>query len=158
MMSKGRILVVDDDEMIRSIFKDYLEILNYDVVMAVDGEDALNKFVPGAFDGVISDMMMPKISGLDLLKKIRTQDKKVFVIMITGYPTIDNAVNAIKEGVYDYLVKPVRLEDIQIKVERAFATRKTEKSLKITTILLWAAVISIPIWLIAGIVLGVFWK
>ncbi len=158
MMSKGRILVVDDDEAIRSIFKDYLEILNYDVVMAVDGEDALNKFVPGAFDGVISDMTMPKISGLDLLKKIRTQDKKVFVIMITGYPTIDNAVNAIKEGVYDYLVKPIQLEDIQIKLERALSTRKTEKSLKITTILLWAVVISIPIWLIAGMLLGTFWK
>jgi DNA-binding NtrC family response regulator len=62
---------------------------------------------------VISDLMMPKISGLELLKEIRIQDKKVFVIMITGYPSVGDAVNAIKEGAYDYLVKPIHLEDIR---------------------------------------------
>ena len=157
-MSKGRILVVDDDESIRSLLKDYLVTLGYDVTTADDGQDALKKFIPGVFDCVISDLMMPKISGLDLLKKIRIQDKKIFVIMITGYPSIDNAVNAIKEGAYDYLTKPVHLEDIRIKLERALSTRKTEKSLRSMTGLLWGVILSIPVWLILGIVLGFVWK
>jgi DNA-binding NtrC family response regulator len=78
--------------------------------------------------------------------------------MITGYPSVDDAVNAIKEGAYDYLVKPIHLEDIRIKVERALAARKTEKSLKSMTGLLWGVILSIPIWLILGIVLGIVWK
>lgn len=115
-MSTGRILVVDDDEAIRSVLNDYLVALGYDVTMAIDGEDALKKFIPGVFDCVISDLMMPKITGLDLVM-IRTHDKKVFFVMITGYPSIDSAVNAIKEGAYDYLIKPFHMEDIRIKVE-----------------------------------------
>ena len=157
-MNTGRILVVDDDDAIRSLMNDYLVTLGYEVTTAVDGQDALNKFIPGVFDCVISDLMMPKVSGLELLKQIKNQDKEVFVIMITGYPSIDNAVNAIKEGAYDYLVKPVHLEDIRIKVERALSTRKTEKSLKSMTGLLWGVILSIPIWLILGIVLGFVWK
>jgi hypothetical protein len=67
-------------------------------------------------------------------------------------------VNAIKEGAYDYLVKPIHLEDIRIKVERALSTRKTEKSLKSMTCLLWCVIHSILIWLILGIALGFVWK
>ena len=157
-MNTGRILVVDDDEAIRSVLNDYLVTLGYDVTTASDGEDALKKFIPGVFDCVISDLMMPNIPGLELLKKIRMQDKKVFLIMITGYPSIDSAVNAIKEGAYDYLIKPFHMEDIRIKVERALSTRKTEKSLKSMTGLFWGVILSIPIWLILGIVLGIVWK
>jgi DNA-binding NtrC family response regulator len=157
-MNTGRILVVDDDEAIRSLLNDYLVTLGYDVITANDGEDALKKFIPGVFDCVISDITMPKITGLELLKLIRAQDKKVFLIMITGYPSIDSAVSAIKEGAYDYLVKPFHMEDIRIKVERALSARKTEKSLKSITGLLWGVILSIPIWLILGIVLGIVWK
>jgi two-component system, NtrC family, response regulator PilR len=157
-MSTGRILVVDDDEAIRSVLNDYLVALGYDVTMAIDGEDALKKFIPGVFDCVISDLMMPKITGLDLVKMIRTHDKKVFFVMITGYPSIDSAVNAIKEGAYDYLIKPFHMEDIRIKVERAISSRNMENSLKSMTGLLWGVILSIPIWLILGIVLGIVWK
>ncbi len=77
--------------------------------------------------------------------------------MITGHPSIDIAVNAIKEGAYD-LTKPVHLEDIRIKVERALSTKKTEKTLKSMTGLLWGVILSIPIWLILGIMLGFVWN
>ena len=157
-MNTGRILVVDDEETIRSLLDDYLVSLGYVVTTANDGEDALKKFIPGVFDCVITDLTMPKITGLELLKKIKMQDKKVFVIMITGYPSMDSGVNAIKEGSYDYLVKPVHLEDIRIKLERALSTRKAEKSLKSMSGLLWGMILSIPIWLILGIVLGIVWK
>jgi two-component system response regulator PilR (NtrC family) len=149
---------VDDDEAIRKLLNDYLVTLGYEVTTAVDGQDALEKFIPGVFDCVITDLTMPKITGLELLKKIKMQDKKVFVIIITGYPSIDDAVHAINEGAYDYLAKPIHLEDIRIKVERALSTSKTEKSLKSMTRLLWGVILSIPIWLILGIVLGIVWK
>ncbi|MBU2623758.1 MAG: response regulator [Proteobacteria bacterium] len=157
-MSTARILVVDDEEAVRSLLTEYLMSLGYDVTTAEDGQDALNKFIPGVFDCVITDLTMPKITGLELLKEIKIRDKNVFVIMITGYPSVDSAMNAIKEGAYDYLIKPVHMGDIRIKIERALSTRKTEKSLKSMTGLLWGVILSIPIWLILGIVLGLVWK
>lgn len=157
-MKKGRILIVDDDEYILTLLNDFLVELGYHVITAVDGEDALANFVPDAFDCVITDMMMPKVSGLELMKKIRTLDKKVYLIMITGYPSVGDAINAMKEGAYDYLIKPVHLEDIRMKVERAISSKKTEKSLKSMSGLLWGAIISIPIWLILGIIVGIVWK
>ena len=157
-MSAGRILVVDDDEAIRSVLGKYFTSCGHEVVTASDGEDALMKFVPGIFDCVISDLMMPKIDGLELLKRIRMQDSLVFFLMITGFPDINSAVNAIKEGAYDYVTKPFHLEDIRIKVERIIDAKKAKKALKKMTGIFWALIISIPIWLILGIILGLIWK
>jgi len=157
-MNTGRILIVDDDVSTRSLLNDYLVGFGHDVITAVNGEDALEKFIPGEFDCVISDLFMPKVDGLELLKRIRSQDNSVYFIMITGYPTIDSAVNAVKEGAYDYVTKPFHMEDIQIKVERALGAKKTAGSLKMMTGLFWALILSIPIWLLLGIILGVVWK
>ena len=157
-MTAGRLLIVDDDEAIRSVLVEYFTNCGHEVVTACDGEEALKKFVPGGFDCVISDLMMPKIDGLELLKMIRMQDSRVFFLMITGFPDINNAVNAIKEGAYDYVTKPFHLEDIRIKVERILDIRKAHKSLKTMTGLFWALIASIPIWLILGILLGIVWK
>ena len=77
-MKAGRILVVDDEESARSMLSDYFTGIGYDVVTADDGEDALKKFSPGAFDCVISDLFMPTIDGLELLKKIKNEDREVF--------------------------------------------------------------------------------
>jgi len=157
-MDTGRILIVDDDEPGRSVLSEYFAGFGHEVVTASDGDDALTKFVPGRFDCVISDLMMPKMDGLELLKRIRMQDSLVFFLMITGFPDINSAVNAIKEGAYDYVTKPFHLEDIRIKVERILSSRRTKKSLKTMTGLFWALIISIPIWLILGIILGLIWK
>jgi len=157
-MSAGRILVVDDDETIRTTLDEYFAMLGYDVVTAYDGEDALNKFVPGEFDCIISDLMMPKVDGLELLKKVNLQEKKVLFLMMTGYPSVDNAVNAMKHGAYDYVTKPIVMEDLRMKVERMLNAKKTQDSLKTITNLFWSLIISVPIWLILGIVLGLVWK
>jgi len=157
-MIAGRILVVDDDEATRSTLSEYLASLGLEVATANDGKDALEKFIPGAFHCVISDRLMPEMDGLELLKRIKAQDEGVFFIMLTGYPSIDTAIDAIKEGAYDYMIKPFHLEDIRIKVERTLNARKTEKSLKSVTGLLWALIISIPIWLLLGALLGLIWK
>ena len=157
-MDMGRILIVDDDEASRSVLSDYFANIGYEVVTAGDGEDALGKFVPGIFDCVISDLMMPKIDGLELLKRIKIQDSQVRFLMITGYPNMDSAINAIREGADDYVNKPFHMEDIRIKVERIVDTKKAKKALKKMTGIFWAVIISIPIWLILGIILGIIWK
>lgn len=157
-MIKGNILVVDDEESVRSVLKEYLTSVGYVVVTADSGEDALKKFVPGKFDSVISDLMMPKMDGMELLKQIRQKDAKVVFLMITGYPSIESAIEAMKAGAYDYITKPFKFEDVNIKLDRALYARNLEKSLKKVNGLMWGLIISIPIWLILGIILGLVWR
>ena len=144
-MKPGRILIVDDEESIRSTLGDYFTNIGYDVVTAQNGEDALKKFSPGAFDCIISDLFMPEIDGMNLLKRIRLMDSDVFFLMITAYPMIDSAVNAMREGAYDYITKPFHMEDIQMKVERALSVKKTEASLKKIRGLFMTFIILIPV-------------
>ena len=158
MKSAGHILVVDDEEAIRETLSEYFTTVGYEVVVACNGEDALSKFIPGKFDCVISDLAMPAIDGLELLKRIRILDADVVYLIITGYPGIDSAIGAMKEGAYDYLTKPFHLEDIQLKVERALSVRKTEMSLKKVKSLILTLIILIPILISLGIIFGIFWK
>lgn len=144
-MKAGRILIVDDEESISSTLGDYFTSIGYDVVTASNGKEALTKFSPGAFDCIISDVLMPEIDGLELLKRVRLMDSDVSFLMITAYPIIDSAVNAVKEGAFDYITKPFHMEDIQIKVERALSVKKTEASLKKVRGLFLTFIILIPV-------------
>jgi DNA-binding NtrC family response regulator len=157
-MKAGRLLVVDDEETIRTTLDDFFTSIGYEVVTASDGQDALQKFVPGKFDCIISDLMMPSIDGIELLKRIRLQNSDIHFLMITGYPGIDSAVKAMKEGAYDYLTKPFHMEDIQMKVERAIHVKKTEASLKKIKGLFLTLIILIPVLVSLGIILGIFWN
>lgn len=157
-MKAGRILVVDDEESTRTTLHDYFTEIGYNVVTADDGEDALKKFVPGAFDCVISDLFMPEIDGIELLKRIRVEDSDVFFLMITGFPGLDSAINAMKEGAYDYITKPFHMDDMRLKVERALHVKKTEASLKRVKGLFLSFIILIPVLVSLGILFGIFWK
>ncbi len=157
-MNLGRILVVDDEESIRLTLSEYFTGIGYDVVTANDGEDALKQFVPGAFDCVISDLFMPTIDGLELLKSIRSKDNEVFFLMITGFPGIDSAISAMKEGAFDYITKPFHMEDIRMKVERALHVKKTEASLKRVKGLFLSFLILMPVLVSLGIIFGIFWQ
>ena len=157
-METKRILIVDDDELIRKFLLDFFMDLKFEVVTAENGTDALKKFAPQSFDLVISDLMMPDMTGIELLKELIARDEKVLFFLITGYPTLETAVEAIKNGAYDYIVKPFNLEDLRIKVERAIMTRQLKSTLKNVSGILWALIISIPIWIILGIVFGLVWK
>lgn len=158
MKRAGRILVVDDEEAIRNTLNDYFTAIGYEVVEAGDGEDALRKFVPGKFDCVISDLFMPGMNGIELIKQIRLLDADVVFLLITGFPGNDSAISAMKEGAYDYLTKPFHMEDIQLKVERALNVRKTEMSLKKVKRLILTLIILIPVLISLGIIFGIFWK
>ncbi len=154
MKKIGRVMVVDDEENIREVLSNYLDSLGYSVVTANDGEDALVKFEPGAFDLVVSDLLMPTIDGLELLKKVREKDRDVIFLMITGYPSIETAVEAIKKGAYDYITKPFHMEDVKLRIERSFEKKNLRERLSTVQGFVWALLFSIPLWLILGIILA----
>ncbi|MFQ5583775.1 MAG: sigma-54-dependent transcriptional regulator [Calditrichia bacterium] len=154
MKKIGQVMVVDDEENIREVLSGYLQSLGYSVVTAVDGEDALSKFKRGSFDLIVSDLLMPTIDGLELLKKIREQDRDVIFLMITGYPSIETAVEAIKKGAYDYITKPFHMEDVKLRIERAFEKKNLKERLSTVQGFAWALLFSIPLWLILGIILA----
>ncbi len=152
----GRVLVVDDEESIRNLLAECLTQMNLDVETAIDGQDALNKFNKGRFDLIVSDLIMPNMDGLELLKKVCEIDEEAIFIMITGYPTIQTAMKTIREGAYDYITKPFNVEDIKHRINRAFERKTLTARLKNVRGFAWALLLSIPIWLILGIVLATF--
>jgi DNA-binding NtrC family response regulator len=154
----GRILVVDDEEDIRRLISGYLTEMNYHVVTANDGQEALGKYMQTDFDLIISDRVMPKIDGLELLKKIRRMNKEIMFLMVTGYPAVESAVEAIKAGAYDYIVKPFNMEDVKLRIERALEKKSLRDRLSTVEGFNWALLFSIPLWLILGIVLTVLLK
>jgi len=154
MRKIGRVMVVDDEENIREVLSNYLKTIGYEVVTANDGQDALDKFKDGEYDLIISDLLMPSVDGLELLKKIREQDREVIFLMITGYPSIETAVEAIKKGAYDYITKPFNMEDVKLRIERAFEKKNLKERLSTVQGFAWALLFSIPIWLILGIILA----
>lgn len=124
---KRKILVVDDEINVCKSICQAIESEDYDVDMALSGEEALKKDKANTYDLIITDLMMPGISGMDLLTSLKTARQGVNVIMITGYPTIKTAVQSIKIGAFDYLPKPFTPKDLRSLVARAFKSVKSDK-------------------------------
>jgi DNA-binding NtrC family response regulator len=158
MESAGRILIVDGEKDIRSVLNEYFTGEGYEVVDADSGQDALGKLIPGKFDCVISDLNMPGMDGIGLLKQIKLKDMDVRFFIITGKPEIDSAIIAIKEGACDYLSKPFRMDEIQLKVERAINMKRTEASLRKVKSTILTLIILIPVLISLGIIFGIFWS
>jgi DNA-binding NtrC family response regulator len=111
------ILVVDDDPYMRSSLSDCLVSCGYAVETAIDGVDALGKFRKGAYEMVITDIRMPKMGGIDLLKEIKGQSSDTPVVVITAYGTVNTAVEAMKQGAKDFIMKPFSLDDLEMVVK-----------------------------------------
>ena len=154
MQKKGRILVVDDDQDLLAMLASYLRALEYDVETATDGSVALAKYRPGRFDLIISDVIMPDTNGLELLQAICRRDDDVVFIMISGYPDINLAVEAMRSGAYDYILKPFELEDVKMRIVRAFECKMLRQRLRYSRGFSWALLLSIPLWLVLGIALS----
>lgn len=117
-MSKKRILIVDDDESLRWVTQAQLQQSGYEVAAAEDGASALEQIRSFSPDLVITDLKMPGMSGLDLLKEIRADHPDILVIMVTAFGTVENAVEAMKAGAYDYITKPVNIDELRLIVDR----------------------------------------
>jgi DNA-binding NtrC family response regulator len=127
---KGKILIVDDEIKTCEILKVFFEKKGYRVNIATSANEGLEKFKEENPHLVISDVKMPQISGIELLKKIKGIKEDVPVILITAYGDIKNAVEAMKEGAYHYILKPYEFEEIEIIVERAIRELSLKEELK----------------------------
>jgi len=122
MMESAKILVVDDEISILKLLKEALTQWGYQVTCVSTGTEALEAIRTELFDAAITDIRMPEMTGLDLLREIKRHDESIEVVVMTGYPTIASAVEALKEGAYDYLSKPLILDEL-----RHLMARVTEK-------------------------------
>src|SRR6058998_993835 len=117
-MEVAKILVVDDEPSILKLLKEALTQWGYQVGCVGTGTEALEAIRTELYDAAITDIRMPEMSGLDLLREIKKQDESIEVVMMTGYPTIASAVQALKEGAYDYLSKPLILDELRHLMSR----------------------------------------
>ena len=117
-MGIEKILVVDDEPLIRDLLRDILKEEGYEVSIAMEGLSALKKVKREETDLVITDVKMPGLDGIKLLKEIKEVSPSTLVIVITGYGTIENAVEAMKEGAYDYITKPITNEQLKLILQK----------------------------------------
>jgi len=118
-VKSGRILFVDDDRAGREVALFNLRKAGHKVTAASDGQEGLSLFSPEKFDLVITDVKMPGISGIDLLRRIREQDSDVPVLVITAFGNVETAVEAMKAGAYDFIGKPFHRDQLLLSVEKA---------------------------------------
>jgi DNA-binding NtrC family response regulator len=122
-MEPAHVLVVDDEKHILTVLREALTHFGYRATCVASGTEALAAVRAELFDVAIIDIRMPDMSGLDLLREIKRQDESIEVVVITGYPSITSAVEALKEGAYDYLSKPLILDELQHLMQRVMERR-----------------------------------
>ena len=115
----AKILLIDDEEMIRMLFAEYLESMGYETVKAVDGKDGIEVFGREKPDIVITDLNMPKMTGLDVIKNIKALNSDIPIIVISGVQDTQEMLSAVHLGAWDYIVKPVEeLQEIEYSIVR----------------------------------------
>jgi response regulator RpfG family c-di-GMP phosphodiesterase len=122
----ARILVVDDERVIREILAEFLTLEGFSVNTVEDGEKALTELRLHPYDLLITDLKMPRLSGLQLLEKIESERLGVLTVLMTGFGTVETAIEAMKKGAYDYLLKPFKVEEVIHVVERALYRQRLQ--------------------------------
>ena len=122
------ILVVDDEIEMRIALETTLKREGHHITLAENGKQALEKLNEDSFDLVLTDVKMPKMNGVELLKALKKKSPKTVAIMMTAYGDIDNAVETIKAGAFDYLLKPFSAEILVATVNRAFLNKNSPKN------------------------------
>lgn len=125
MSEKKKLLIIDDEKNIRFTLKKSLEN-DYEITTAVNGEDGIEKFKEDSFDVILLDMKLPGIDGIDVLKEIKDLDKTANIIIITGFGSVDNAVETMKLGAIDYLRKPFTPDEIKEIVTNVITRKESE--------------------------------
>jgi len=120
---KARILVVDDEDQVVQIFRDLLTQQGYDVVSCDNGDDAITTVTTGNFDLVLTDINLPGVDGLEVVRAAKAADKDTVVILITGYASTTTAIDALRQGAYDYITKPFDLWETAKAIERGLESR-----------------------------------
>lgn len=119
-----KILVVDDEQSLREVLSIMLKRTGYAVTSAADGEEAIELLNKDIFDLVITDLRMPKIDGMEVLKAAKSASPETVVLLITAFASADSAVEAMKQGAYDYLTKPFQVDEVQLIIRNALEKRR----------------------------------
>jgi response regulator RpfG family c-di-GMP phosphodiesterase len=118
--------VVDDERVIREILAEFLSLEGFSVHTVEDGEKALTELRLRPYDLLITDLKMPRLSGLQLLERIEAERLGVLTVLMTGFGTVETAIEAMKKGAYDYLLKPFKVEEVIHVVERALYRQRLQ--------------------------------
>lgn len=123
-MSSEKILVVDDELFVRELLLEFLSTEGYEVSLADSGEKAVALMQTQPADLVLVDLKMPGIDGVETLKQMKKIAPDTLAIIMTGYPTIESSIEALRQGAYDYVVKPFKLNDLKSSIEKALREHK----------------------------------
>jgi len=119
-----RLLVVDDEEITRANLQHILEKEGYQVATAANGAEALEQMEKGSFDLVLTDLLMLKVDGMELLRQVKDRYPQTDVVIITGFATVPSAVEALQKGAYHYLAKPLKIDEVRSTVGQALARKQ----------------------------------
>jgi CheY-like chemotaxis protein len=122
-----KILIVDDDKSIAGVLEGLVSSKGRTVHVCHDGMAALERIGKDRYDLILVDLIMPKLGGLEILKYAKKINPEIIVVILTGYASLETAVTAIREGAYDYISKPCKLEEIEIVVENAIEKIKLNR-------------------------------
>ncbi|MDK2791473.1 MAG: two-component system, NtrC family, response regulator AtoC [Deferribacteres bacterium] len=128
MVDKKSILIVDDDDNMQSALFETVKRMNFDVDVASDGSEGFDMAMKKPYDLIISDIRMPKIDGLKMYEMLKSAGINTPICFITAYGTVDNAVKALKEGAFDFIIKPFPIEAIEEMIKRVFEIKDAIKT------------------------------
>lgn len=151
---KATVWVVDDDDAVRDVLGNMLEDLGYGVQLFASAQDALDAHKSGQVDAIITDVRMPDMDGLTFTREVRKRDPGAVILILTGYPSIPDAVESIRSGAADYLSKPIRMEEIRVRVARALERRDLQDRHRKNRSLTWWLILIMPLWLLLGFLLA----
>lgn len=126
-MTRHKVMVVDDEAVVRDSLSEWLSRAGFDVTVAKDGNEALEQFQRSRVDAMVLDWKMPGRDGMSVLREVKSREPKTRIIVITAYGTVENAVEAMKNGASDYLLKPFEPADLEKAIRGALEAAVVEK-------------------------------
>ena len=154
MMSLGHALVVDDDILSRSLLSEWMREMDFDVSEAEDGREAIRRIRSSEYDIVISDLVMPGMDGVALIKEAKASKATAPFLVVTGYPSVAGAIDAMREGAADYLTKPFTPEEFTRRVHATLKQKAVSDPAGTARGAILAAVLCTPLW---ALILAVLW-
>lgn len=126
-----KILLVDDEEVILKAFRKDLELANYDVTTAASGEEALSRLKDGPYHLVVTDLVMAGVDGMKVLQEAKNLDPQICVFILTGYGDMTSAIDALRLGADDYLLKPCDADELIMRISRCLDKQELQRKVKI---------------------------
>lgn len=126
-MVRPWILVVDDEAYVRELLEEFLTGAGYRVTVATGGKEALTYAEHQSFSAALIDLKMPDMTGLEVMELLKMHHPDIAVVIMTGYPSLESAVGAMQRGAYDYIIKPFKLEELEVVLQRSLQERELRR-------------------------------